>query len=178
MRKKIKIKNEGQMIALMGIVLAISVFMISSLAAEIANVDFIVITRDAGSLAGEFSDIKETFGVALNYNLVDIFIYKYTGGPSGGDIQARINESFFDGDINKIETAFNQTKDEYFNLYFRRGIFFDAVLNEPWYYSHEEEITYGNNTVFYSVDITLYLDDGDSRMAEDVTYLIACTPEG
>lgn len=165
---KNKPKNQAQLIALMGIILAISVFLISSLAAEIANIDFVVSTGESTSLSNEFKNVRENFGIALNYNLIDIKI----GDGTWGMIE---NESYFEGDLGEMPAAFEQTKYEYFSLLFRHGIVFDAYLNHYWY-SHEEVIQ-GGKTVFYNVDVTLSLDDGDSSITEDVIYLIACTPE-
>lgn len=161
MRKKNIIKNHAQMLTIMGIILAISIFVISSLAAEIANIDFVVSTGESISLSTEFKNIKDTYAVALNYNLIRILI-------DG-------NESRLNGDIDYIIDAFNQTRDEYFILYFQHGILFDAYFNDYWY-SHEVEL-HGKNTVFYWVEITLSIDDGDSYIAETIEHLIACTPE-
>lgn len=171
MSKKNGIKNNAQMIALMGIILAISVFVISSLAAEIANIDFIVSTGESTSLSTEFNNIKDTFGVTLNYNLIDGdgFII----GTAADPVE---DESYLYGDIDNINIAFQQTRDEYFNLSFQHGIFFDASLGIYWIADDEVSIQ-GKNTFFYNVEITLSLDDGNSYITEDVTYLIACTPE-
>lgn len=155
-------KNRAQMITIMGIILAISIFIISSLAAEIANIDFVVSSGESTSLSTEFKNIKDTFVVALNYNLVDI------------DIDGT-NESHLSGDIDDIGTAFNKTKDEYFTLYFQYGMLFDASLNDFWC-SHYGEIQ-GENVVFYWVKITLSLDDGISHITENIKKLIVCTPE-
>ena len=164
MRKIIRMKNNGQFITIMGIILAISIFIISSLAAEISNIDFVVSSGESTSLSNEFNNIKETFVVALNYNLIVLI-----------DIDTQTAESYLEGDINNIGTTFNQTKDEYYALYLKHGILFDAYLNDYWY-SHEE-IIQGKNNVFYRVKMTLSLDDGNSFISEEIERLIICTPE-
>lgn len=162
MNKKIDYnQSNAQMIALMGIILAISVFLISSLAAEIANVEFVVSTEHISSLPTDFNSIKETFGNSLNYNLIDIELSsKYE------------DESILRGNINNITKAFNQTKNDYYNISLNYGYFFDASLNR-YFYSHTKNIV-GIQTQFYKVDITLFLDDGKSYMTEDIEYVIAC----
>jgi len=155
MMKKDRLKDHGQMIVLMGIVLAISVFMISSLAAEIVNVNFMVTTGETSSLLTDFAGIRETFGITLNYNLVDIEI----------DVN---DESTLKGDITSISGAFNETRYQYLNISLL------ARLNSCLY-SHEEVIN-EENTIFYTVDTTLYLDCGRSSITEDVVYIIACNP--
>jgi hypothetical protein len=152
----------------MGIILAISIFIISSLAAEIANIDFVVSSGESTSLSTEFKNIKETFVVALNYNLIEnIYIENINDEFK--------DESYLYGDIDNLGTAFNQTRDEYYTIYLQHGIFFDAQLNNSWY-SHEDVIQ-GENTVFYRVKFTLSLDDGSSFITEDIERLIICTPE-
>ena len=79
------------------------------------------------------------------------------------------------GDITNIEVAFNQTRDEYFNISLVQGSIFDAGLNSC-FYSHKEEI-YGVTTLFYAVDITLSLNNGISQISKDVIYTIACNPD-
>jgi hypothetical protein len=161
MNRRKKIKNHAQMITLMGVVLAVSVFMISSLAAEIANIDFVVSSGSSTSIFTEFDNIKDTFGLSLNYNLIDI------------QIDDEDNSSMF-GNIEDIYSAFNQTKEDYFNITFKHDMLFDAHLNHYWY-SHQKTIQ-NYSTVFYKVKVVIYLNDGNSNITEEVLYSIACTP--
>ena len=162
MTKGYKSEINGQMIALMGIILAISVFTISSLAAEIANIDFIVSTGGTNSLQTEFNNIKETFGITLNYNLIDINVDEN-------------NETYFEGNIDELNKAFQQTVNESYNILYKQGIVFDAILYGCE--SSDELKIQGHNTVFYKVDITLSLDNGDSYIRDDVSYQVACSPK-
>ena len=167
MRKINGKNNYAQLITIMGIILAISIFIISSLAAEIANIDFVVSSGGSTSLSTEFKNIRDTFVVALNYNLIDnIYIEQNIDNK---------DESYLYGSIDNLGTAFIQTKDEYYNLSLQHGILFDAQLNNSWY-SHEEVIQ-GENSVFYWVKFTLSLNDGNSFITEDIERLIICTPE-
>lgn len=150
-------QNHGQMIVLMGMVLAVSVFMLASISAEIANLDFVVSTEQTASLLPEFSSIKETFGITLNYNLIDVDI--------DGD-----DESVLEGNINDIYNAFNQTRGEYYNVSMHYDKLFDARLNLPHWYS------YGVEGVYY-IDVTLLLDDGKTCITENVQYSIVCISE-
>jgi len=167
MRKINGKKNHAQLITIMGIILAISIFIISSLAAEIANLDFVVSSGESTSISHEFKNIKDTFVKTLDYNLIGI--------DDSEKIYIFNDESYLDGNIDKLGKAFIQTKNEYYTLYLQHGIFFDAHLNNSWF-SHEE-IIQGKNTVFYRVKFTLSLDDGNSFITEDIERLIICTPE-
>jgi len=150
------IKDKGnenaQILVILGIVLATSVFLISSLASEIANVDFVVISETQSSLAREFSVIKESFGATLNYNIAE---------TSSVDTKM-INP--LKGNITDIEDKFEQTRNEYFNVLLTHGFLFDAHLN-GYEYSFKE-------TGLYYVHTTLLLDDGNARVTENVTYSI------
>jgi hypothetical protein len=180
MVKKIRANDKSQMIALMGVVLAISVFLISSLAAEISNINLVASTDSSSFLPSEFTDIKETFGTTLNYNLIQISI---SDGPPTDAIP--IDESNLTGEINNILDAFDQTRNEYFNISLQQGNFFDARLNGYWY-SNKDVITMKPASgpglldierIFYTVDVTLFLDDGNSKIDEDIQYLIVCNLE-
>jgi hypothetical protein len=161
MIRRKKIKNHAQMITLMGVILAVSVFMISSLGAEIANIDFVVSSGSSISIFTEFINVKNTFDLSLNYNLADV------------NIDAEDNSSLY-GNIENIYSAFNQTVDDYFNISFKHDLLFDAKLNHIWYSHHD--IIQGYTTVFYTVEVAIYVDDGNSNITEDVRYSIACTP--
>ena len=162
MKRGKKMRNHAQMITLMGVILAVSVIMISSLAAEIANIDFVVSTQSSASIPTEFNNVKDTFGLSLNYNLADI----------GIDTN---NESVLNGAIDDIYKAFNQTRDDYFDILFRHDILFDAYLKRFW--SAGTYPVQGYNTFLYRCVVTLYLDDGNSNITEDAVYLIAYVPE-
>jgi hypothetical protein len=181
MVKKIRANDKSQMIALMGVVLAISVFLISSLAAEISNINLVASTDSSSFLPSEFTDIKETFGTSLNYNLIQITI----SGDDPSIYHITEDESILAGEINNILDAFDQTRNEYFNISLQQGNFFDARLNGYWY-SDKDVIAMkplGDpglsdiERVFYTVDVTLFLDDGNSKINEDIQYLIVCNLE-
>jgi len=166
--RKIRMNDDSQFIVLMGIILAISVFIMASMAAEITNVNTVALGHPS-SLLNEFGNIKETFGTTLNYNLINVTI--------------TANESIMKGDINKLSAAFNQTKEEYFDLEIKYGFIFDACLNRYWY-SSEEVIPWKGgpsgsdiNRTFYNVDISLFLDDGESQITTNVQYLLLCNPD-
>jgi len=168
MKQDINQRNSAQMIVIMGVVLALSVFMLSSIAAEIANLDVIISTSEAVTLPSEFSNIKEAFGRALNYNLADAIIINNTGAESagGGGTAEYLNETFLLGNITNLPKAFNQTREEFHQIELKYGRIFDAHLNRYWYAYKGEGI--------YSVDITLMLDNGDAKVTEDVAYSIVC----
>jgi len=152
-------KNSGQMIILMGIILALAIFVMSGLSADIINLDIVISNERATSLVSEFDYIKETFGLSLNYNLINNIT-----NETGED------KLVFHGDPNTMKTVFNQTRDEFYALELRYGNIFDAKLNHYWY-SHQTDEKY-----VYYVNINLMLDDGDTYIDEDVLYSIVCQP--
>jgi len=166
MKKSMRQTDSAQMIVLMGIVLALSVFMLSSIAAEIANLDVIVTTSEAITLPSEFSNLKEAFVRALNYNLANVIIVTDKDNLFGG-LKPGIdeNETILIGDINNLSKAFNQTRDEFHQIELRYGRIFDARLNRYWYAK-------GNG--IYFVDVTLMLDNGDAKVTESMVYSIVC----
>lgn len=164
-KKSIKQTNSAQMIVIMGIVLAISVFMLASIAAEIANLDVIVSTSEAITLPSEFSNLKEAFGSVLNYNLANIIIITDLS-PTGTFNEEDLNETFLIGDITNFTRAFNQTREEFHQIELTYGRIFDARLNRYWYAYKEDGL--------YFVDVTVMLDNGDAIVTEDVVYSIVC----
>ena len=168
MKRGLNKEKNAQMITLLGIILAVSVIILSSLASEIANIDFVVSSRESTSLIKEFNTIKENFGISLNYNLDEVII----GDGNGWTID---DESYLFGDLNQINNAFNRTKDEYFQIFLRYGIIFDAYLNNYWF-SHKQFIQ-NKSSIFYKLKVTLSIDNGDSYITEDILYTIICNFE-
>jgi len=165
-KKGIRSTDSAQMIVLMGIVLAISVFMLSSIAAEIANLDVIVTTSEAITLPSEFSNLKEAFVRALNYNLADVTIITDLDDFTFPGDEDDLNETFLIGDITNLAKAFNQTRDEFHQIELRYGRIFDAQLNRYWY-------AYKGDGIYF-VDVTLMLDNGDAKVTESMVYSIVC----
>jgi hypothetical protein len=150
-------KNSAQMIAILGIILAISVIVLSSISSEIANIDFVVSTQSSSTLVNEFEMIKSTFGASLNYNLADVVDYNSDGNTS---LVASISD---------IQNSFNQTKFEYYNIELRRGNLFDANL--------KNYIFTFDGIDKYNVEVTLLLDDGYNSISEDVVFTLVFTPK-
>jgi len=155
--RKLSRKDSGQMIILMGVILSLAIFVISALAADIINLDIAISNERATSTVSEFNYIKETFGIALNYNLIT-------------NISNNDGTLIFQGNISNITKAFNQTREQFFALELRYGNIFDAELNKCWY-SH-----LANESHVYHADVSLTLDDGKTYLAEDITYSIVCQP--
>lgn len=149
---KNKRNGNAQVLVILGVILAISVFLISSLASEIANIDFIVSTEKPSSISREFSGIKESFGTSLNYNLAEPYY------------DSILNRNMLRGNIIDINDKFEQTKNEFFNISLLHGYLFDAYLNR-YTFSYDED------NLYYAY-VTLLLDDGSTRIMENVTYSI------
>jgi hypothetical protein len=155
--RQIHYDGKSQMIVLMGIILSISVFVISSLSADIANLDAVVPSERFISLIPEFTNIKESFGRALNYNLVD-------------NVFLESNQIVLMGNITDIYRAFSQTKDEFRDLEMQHDILFDATLNGYWC-AHPLSSDY-----VYHVNVSLSIDDRNTHLSQDVLYSIVCKP--
>lgn len=151
--------NDAQMLIIMGIALAISLVILTSIPIELANLGIEVPTGQSSSLLSEFGCIKETFGTALNYNLVHLSIDPTTGATT------------FNGTMKNILTAFNQTRNTFYLLELQHDIIFDAVYNNYWYSDTSDTGHY-----VYQVSITLSLSDKVTDISEIVTYSILCKP--
>jgi len=147
--------ESAQMITLMGVLLAISVFVIAAIPSELSDLDTVVPSERFRSILPEFAQIKESFGVALNYNLVDVTLNE------DGDAS-------FSGDIKNIESAVDQTEESFQTMMMNHDIFFDATFQKYWY-SHTS-----NNGNIYLVQVYLLLDDGSMSLNEEMTYSIIC----
>ena len=161
MNKKIRRLNDNaQILTLLSFLLITSVMIISSLAAEIANIDLVVTSDIDSSLQTEFTSIKETFGKSLNYNLTDIEVI---------DPDSRLN-----GNIDALEDSFENVKFFYYQLALNRSYLFDANINLCWY-GYEENVRSKWYDIIYYVDVTLMLNDGASCISEDLVYSIILT---
>jgi len=152
--------KNSQMIVLMGLLLAISVLAMSSLATEISNLNIVVSSERSTSPLTEFICIRETFGKALNHNLVDDIEY-----------DGKLKLMFY-GDFYNITDAFNQTRDEFYTLELQHDNLFDAIPNKYWY-SHKSD----DGNYVYRIDVTISLDNGNTYITEDILYSIICTPK-
>ena len=85
-------------------------------------------------------------------------------------------ESRFNGSIDDLETKFEETRDDFFQIELQKGYFFDADLVSCWYaYEESRQDTgyHGNWTdIIYHVTIELNLDDGESCLSETIVYSI------
>lgn len=155
-------EENSQMIMLMGIILAISVFIMSNLAATITNLDMVVSNEPSNSLFNEFKYVREMFPYSLNYNLADNIIIDSN------------NEVRFYGNITNInkssDNRFEKTNQSYKELELRHNNLFDAVL-DSWYI-HDPS---SSNPIFY-VNVKLSLSDEKTTIEENVTYSILLRP--
>ena len=149
--------KNSQMITLMGILLVVTVFTMASLAADITNLDIVISSERAISLLPEFICIKDSFCHSLNYNLAD-------------NITIQNNEMLFYGNISNITEVFSYTTNEYYLLELQHDILFDAQLNDCWV------VHSGSTDGVYYLNVTLSLENRNTRYTEDVLYSIMCKP--
>ena len=165
--------DNGQMIVLMGIMLSLSIFILSSITAEISNLDVVIPSERASSLLPEFTHIKETFGESFNYNLVSNI-----ENINDGDTDYLV----FWGDITDatVVDAFEKTKDAFYIHELKHHNHFDAELNEieGRYIWWVEEIRTGQNkdivNHFYQINVDLSLYDGNTLLTENIQYNVIC----
>ena len=159
---KIRPNCNGQIIILIGVVLAASVIVIASISAEMANLRTTIPQQRVSSLLEDFRELKQTFGKSLNYNLLD---HLSVDSSPTSHVQPPWY-SYYVGTIENITDAFNQTFEQFYTIEMVRGNIFSARLND--YFPTNE---YGTE---YAVEITLSLSDGLSCISENVTYSIKC----
>lgn len=157
-----KQKNSGQMIILMGVMLSLSIFVLSNLAADIINLDTVISNERATSIVSEFAYIKETFGISMNYYLINNVSVEGTGDNS---------KLVLNGNPDEITKTFNKIRDEFYFIELQYGNNFDAKLNKYWY-SHII-----NENYVYFADVTLTIDDGQAQITDNVLYSIVCEPQ-
>ena len=152
--------DNGQMIILMGIILALSVFAISVLSADIINLESAIIIERSTSILKEFSNVKEAFIRSMNYNLAN----NVTIVNDSDDEPILI----FKGDPKGIAENFTKTRDQIYTLQLQYHNIFDAKLNRCWY-SHMP-----NENRIYYISATLSLYDGKTYLSEDILFSIIC----
>jgi hypothetical protein len=155
--------NNCQMIVITGVLIVISIVILGSLAAEIADIDMIVSNERSTSLLAEYIMFEESFGVSLQTNLTNITVSNLTS-ISGS------YRSFYYGFSDNITNAVLNTRNRFHNIALRYDLILDATLNRYWY-SHP-----ANNGDIYYVDVTLTLGDGLSSITRDVTYTVVLRP--
>jgi hypothetical protein len=160
-RTNLRNSSQGQVIVLMGVFIAISVIAVASLSAEVANVNVHMTNIRSMTLSTEFSNIKESFGVALNYQIATISISKFT---SYSYYYCSIDDAL-------VKNAFDTTKSLFTGFELKHNIIFDATYTDYWFaYSALE------GDVYY-IDVTLYISDGITEIQQQTTYSIVCQPQ-
>jgi len=157
---------KAQMIVILGITLAISVFLISTIPSELSSIGPKVIKERSTSLLPEFNHLKEVFGQALQIRLTD---HRF-------NITSKIDpDILLYGKLGKytmqttiVATEIYELKLVLLNISKQQDKLFDAEM-AYFYYSHS--VSEGN---VYYVYVTLTLRDGYSRIEQRVKYTIIC----
>ena len=154
--------QQGQMITLMGIMLALSVIIIGSISAEISDIDVTIPQERSKDLLSDFIHLKKAFGDALNYNIVDItYDNDITIVTAEGDLYG---SSFRRPDISNAVTATAQSF---------RGL---ELLHNKVFSATYESLDYAyfteNSEHVYYARILLSLKDSTGIIIEPVVYSI------
>jgi len=174
----------GQMIILLGVTLAISVFLISSIPSQISSISPTVPQARSSTLLTEFVHIRDTFGYALNYNLVKPTLIGFgqinnvgfdpmdpTGDPGPSIISTDPNMTYYgiDGKYTLrfgLSHAIEQTTNAFNNIELQYDRIFRAQLRN-YGFSHLSK----EGTV-YLVGVTLTLQDDYESIQETTDYQI------
>jgi hypothetical protein len=149
--------NNSQMIVLTGVLIVISVVLVSSVAPDVANITISITSEKASTRLQEFISIKETFPYSLTYNLAE-------------NITLENNRSIYYGNISNITIVFNQTREEYRQLELKHDVIFDAKLHDYWV-AHP-----GSTDCVYYLNATISLRDRNEYHMENVIFSIVCKP--
>jgi len=133
--------NKGQLITLMGALLAVTVISIAALSAHLATIGTFVPAEHSETLLPEFINVKETFAFAVNRSVESI------------------------SNNRSILEAFEYVKKRIFTIEAKHGLLFNATLNkiyyrEPYlpirYISVTLRLTDGHTSITKTMDIPLY----------------------
>ena len=151
--------ESGQIIVLMGIFLAISVFVISAIPSELSDLPTMVASQRAASPLNEYNHLKEIFGLALQYNMsTDIEI-----GDNGVVFIGNLTRTNFGG--NAMTNIENQIE----FLLLKHNIYCDFEKQEgPTF----QFISDKGHVVHYIFKINY--NDGSTTMGQKNTYTIVC----
>ncbi|MDI6916802.1 MAG: hypothetical protein QMC80_03295 [Thermoplasmatales archaeon] len=138
--------NEGQLLLLAVVFLAVTLIVIASAATVFLNVKQNQIN---GSLAVEYGNVKEKFGIALNESANKTYKDKYSYNPSYN--------------ITAINDGFNKTRDAFGILLSYRGINFEAVLDR-------NSVT--NVGQKYNVPVNITMMREGEHISESVNYTV------
>jgi hypothetical protein len=152
------------MIVLLGVTLALSIFLISSIASELSNLSPTVPEERTSSLLPEFINIRNSFGLAFNYNLVNISFN--TPDTPNMIFYGKYGKYTSEISLNSFSKPFLMTVDLFDKIEMQYYRDFSAVL-QRFYYSHLTDEGH-----VYLVTITLSLMDNNNMIKQTVTYPI------
>ena len=151
-------QDTGQLIASMGIILALSVFFLASISTGLIGSDVTVPLQRSTSPLPEFLHIKETFGLALQYNL--------------GTMNITENHLVFHGRLllsNVYTNALSKTTREFQQLLLAHNVQFEVNSGEFSSFSLRFQSVTEKGYV-YQVPIILEYYDGSTYIKQTVVY--------
>jgi hypothetical protein len=134
-------RNDGQIIVLIGVVLAATVVIAAAASSYIYNIGVEVPTTRSTNLLPEFLNVKDKFGVALNYTVNRV-------------------------GIDNISDAFNETLNRFSLIEMKHGIFFDASHGKDWYWLYSG---YGSNALFQA-EVNITVSGGGVEITKQVIF--------
>lgn len=155
-------RHSGQIIILTGVLLAVSVIIIAAISSQMANLRITTPEQRMTSILDDFRDLRQSFGKALNYNLVEP--YNNTVSSSYGWPDAWY--CYYVGNISQLSRAFNETFDQFYTLEMNKGNILEAQLLDCTPANEYETM--------YLVTVGISLGNGIEYMSENVTYTIVC----
>jgi len=155
-------RTHGQMITLMGVTLALTVFIISSIPSQLSSTSSLVPNTRSSSLASEFLQIKSMFGDCMNYDLARMY-GKWIKNPGDPDIVFYGKTGLYTIRFDVVNTI---TKlDNQLSLI---ELHYSKVFTASFYSLSFSHITDQGHV--YIVEVTLTLSDEFSTITERVSY--------
>jgi hypothetical protein len=159
--KKMSSDTTSQMIVLMGIILAVSVFVVSSIPSEISDLGATVVQERSHALLSEFMHLKIVFGSALQWNVAS----EIEVDAGSGDIEVKAN--IYDV-VSKINNNVKVTGEKIQAL---------LLPHDQWFRAECRGIQYSHTTSqghVYTVLVHLSLKDITSALEQNIPYSIVC----
>ena len=172
-RRPLASNQQSQMIVLLGVTLALSVFLISTIPSEIADLDLTIERNRSNSLLPEFLHLKDVVGKALQYSLVTIEFNQtnifdpnmnFTGKEGHYTMQYNTVNYYYAAKVRIILQDIKLQEDKIFSISTPPG---SALL-----FSHKTQ----EGTV-YTLPLTLSLKDKYTTIYQTVNYDIICNEE-
>jgi hypothetical protein len=160
------------MITLMGITLALTVFIISAIPSELSDLSNVVPKARSTSLNSEFIHLKEIFGLAVNQYLINYtFQEELEGGPATNpDMTYRGNKGKYTISYN-IQSAIDTITNQMYSIESQYNKVFHTKYSPNFRLFYSHSTPEGNVYLFTT---TIILVDEQNYLEEPTTFSLIC----